>query len=195
MRSTVRLVLAVATVLAVAAAPVTAAPVDNYVDNPGFETFEDGDPVEWRVLAGDPSATTDADEGQQAVLFQLRGSEKRATIAQNVTQETDEAIVGGAEYEFDFAAKYSTGTSNDGSSAPNATGIVIWKNAAGEEVDRDVVVIEQGSYQDYNASFRAPADASRAEVRFDLERESLNSRTDATLKVDDVAFGPSDTQV
>ena len=185
--------LAVA-VLSLVVTPVAAAPLSNYVENPGFETFEDGDPADWRVLAGDPSATEDAAEGERAVLFNLRGSETEATIAQNVSEETEDVVVGGYEYEFAFSAKHSSGAATKSTNATTAQGVILWKNAAGEVVDRDVVTIEAGSYQTYNETFRAPADATDAEVRFTLARQSSTDRTDATLKVDDVAFGPSDQQ-
>ncbi|WP_255196786.1 hypothetical protein [Halorarius litoreus] len=187
------LLLAVAAV-SLLAMPVAAAPVSNYVENPGFESFEDGDPADWRVLAGDPSATEDAAEGQRAVLFNLRGSETGSTIAQNVSEETEDAVVGGYEYEFEFTAKHSTGAATDSTNATTAQGVILWKNAVGEVVDRDVIDIEAGSYQAYNDTFRALVDATDAEVRFTLTRESATDRTDATLKVDDVAFGPSDQQ-
>lgn len=185
------LVLAVVAV-SLLAAPVAAAPVSNYVENPGFEEFEDGDPVDWRVLAGDPSPTEDAVEGDRAVLLTLRGSDVNSTIAQNVTEEPEDAVVPLYEYDFEFSAKFSQGANNGATNATTAEGVVLWKNAAGDVVQRDTVTIEQGDYQDYNATFQAPPDATDVEVRFTLTREAKNDRTDATLKVDDVAFGPSD---
>lgn len=174
------------------ATPAAAAPVSNYVENPGFEDFEDGDPVDWRVLAGDPSPTEDAVEGEQAVVFNLRGNDVESTIAQNVTEEQEDVVVPLYEYDIEFAAKLSQGANNDATNATVAEGVVLWKNAAGEVVQRDTVAIEQGSYQSYNETFQAPLEATDAEVRFTLTRESQTDRTDATLKVDDVAFGPSD---
>lgn len=180
--------------LSLVAAPVAAAPISNYVDNPGFETFEDGDPADWRVLAGDPSATEDAAEGQRAVLFNLRGSETESTIAQNVSEETDDAVVGGYEYDLEFSAKYSSGSDTNATNVTTARAVVLWKNAAGQVVDRDVVTVESGGYRTYDRTFRAPVDATDAELRFTLQRQTATDRTDATLKVDDVAFGPSNQQ-
>lgn len=192
MRTHLKGALFVLAVVSLLATPIAAAPVSNYVENPGFEEFEDNDPVDWRVLAGDPNPTEDAVEGEQAVQFSLQGNELNATIAQNVTEEPEDVIVPGYEYDFEFAAKLGQGANNRATNATVAEGVVLWKNAAGEVVQRDTVTIEQGEYQSYNETFQAPPDATDAEVRFTLTRETMTDRTDANVKVDDVAFGPSD---
>ncbi len=185
------------------AAPAGAAPIVDYVDNGGFEDFEGTDPVDWRVLAGDPAPTTEAAEGDLAVQFALEGDDLEATIAQNVSllyqdaENADPPPPSGTSYELNFSAKLGTGADNEPTDIPDSQAIVIWKDAQGQEVDRDTVTIAQSSaYQDYEAVLQAPLPeqgelpVTEAELRFALERDTLIDRTDANLFLDSVEFGP-----
>lgn len=185
------------------AAPAGAAPIVDYVDNGGFEDFEDTEPVDWRVLAGDPAPTTEAAEGDLAVQFALEGDDLEATIAQNVSllyqdvEDADPPTPSGTSYELNFSAKLGTGSDNEPTDIPDSQAIVIWKDALGQEVDRDTVTItESSAYEDYEVVLQAPLPepgelpVTEAELRFTLERDTLTDRTDANLFLDSVEFGP-----
>lgn len=185
------------------AAPAGAAPIVDYVDNGGFEDFEGTDPVDWRVLAGDPAPTTEAAEGDLAVQFALEGDDLEATIAQNISllhqdaENADPPTPSGTSYELNFSAKLGTGSDNEPTDIPDSKAIVIWKDALGQEVDRDTVAIVQSSaYEDYEVVLQAPLPepgelpVTEAELRFTLERDTLTDRTDANLFLDSVEFGP-----
>lgn len=166
-----------------------AAPLENQIDNEGFEDWADGDPVEWRVLEGPVSETSKAAEDQSAAKFSVKGTDLKSAIAQNVSLDREDAPIAPAqEYDFDFQAKLGQGSSD----APTSEGIVIWKNALGEEVDRDTVEVSpDSSYSLYENTFRAPVDATEAEIQFSLTRDNPTQQTDAEFFVDAVAFGPS----
>ncbi len=198
-----RTTVAFAVTVLLVAAPVGAAPLADYVDNGGFEGFEATDPVDWRVLAGDPAPTTEAAEGDLAVQFALEGDDLEATIAQNVSlihqeaEDGDPPTPSGTSYELNFSAKLGTGSDNVATDIPSSKAIVIWKDALGQEVDRDTVTITASSaYQGYEETLTAPLPGpgelpvTEAELRFTLERDTLTDRTDANLFLDSVEFGP-----
>lgn len=168
-----------------------AAPLVNQIDNHSFEDEEDA-LAEWRVISGPVSSTTEAADGDQAAKFSVPGDKLKSAIAQNVSLEREDApVLPAQEYDFDFQAKLGQGVGSD--SSPTTEGVVIWKNAFGEEVDRDTVTIAPSpDYLPYNNTFQAPEDATEAEIQFSLTRDSLTQQTDAELFVDDVAFGPAD---
>lgn len=194
----------IATLAAVlVAAPTTAAPLLDYVDNGSFETFEDGDPADWRVLAGNVSATATAAEGDQAAQFALGGENLTVGIAQNISllhqglNNSDPPTPSGTSYEFNFSAKLGTGQQTEPTESPTANATVLWKNALGQVVDEDTISIEQNpQYQDYEVVLQAPLPepgelpVTEAEIQFTLERKSLEDRTDVDLFVDSVEFGP-----
>lgn len=104
--------LAIATVVVLSMAVTTAAaePLFDQLDNGEFEEFEDDDPVDWRVLDGNANPTSDADEGERAVLINYVATEPRAGIGQNLSAENGDApIVPNGEYELAFAANLATG--------------------------------------------------------------------------------------
>ncbi len=171
-----------------------AAPLTEQVDNGGFEAFTDDDPDEWTVLAGNANPTSDAAEGERAVVLNFIATSDLAGVAQDISQERDDLpIIPNADYDFDFEANLEDGTPTDRVAAPTASGIVIWRNAGGEEIDRDTVSIQDdgSTYVSYDNTFRAPPDATEATIEFALEKAGQTAPTDANLKVDAVSFGPS----
>jgi hypothetical protein len=186
--------LAVLLALALAAPTAAAQPLVNQLENPGFEEAADGAdaPAQWRVEVGEVSLTSDATEGDQAVQLKAVGDTPVTTLAQEVALEDEDApIVPNAEYELSFAALLNTGADTPVSGPPSAYGQVVWKDAVGETTDVDRIdVADTDTYEDYADTFRAPEDAVAADVQFHLERENVEDRTDANLKVDATAFGP-----
>jgi hypothetical protein len=170
----------------------------NQVDNPGFEEFSEGTPDEWRILEGLVSSTGTAAEGDLAIQLEAVGEVDRTAIGQNVSLErTDAPIVPNGTYALDFAAWLSSGSETPVNVPPTANATVLWKDALGQTTDVDTVEIAvTDDYVAYNETLDAPVDAVEAEVQFTLERPPEDAqpgdRTDAELKVDDVAFGPAD---
>lgn len=185
--------VALTAALALVAGGAAGAPLLNQVDNGTFEEFEDDDPVEWRILDGEANPTSDAYEGDTALVLNAVKTTTESAVAQNVSVErNDLAIVPNAFYDFAFASLLDTGSSNEATAPPVANGTILWKNALGEVTDEDSVTLKGSStYVTHDVTFQAPPDASEAEVRFSLLREDPTDRTDASLKVDAVAFGPS----
>lgn len=164
-----------------------AAPLIDQIDNGGFE---DG-LAEWRTVEGEIELTDDAYEGENASLLNAVGDSGNTTLAQEVSLDNDDApTVPNVEYEIAFAADLSSGADNEPTDPPSADAKIVWKNALGETSRVDTVPISvSDGFVEYNETFRAPADATAADVQFNLDP---NGRTDANLKVDAVAFGPAD---
>lgn len=179
--------------LALLAPTGAAEPLLNQIDNGDFEEFEDDEPVEWRVLDGEITQTSQAYEGDSAVQLNTVGGSLISAIGQNVSLEREDApTVPNATYALDFASHLNTGTDTPSTTAPDARAKVLWKNALGEVTDVDTVAIEDtDAYVEHNVTFEAPLDATEAEVQIHLERTSETARTDSNLRVDDVAFGPT----
>lgn len=188
-----RTVIASLAALALLAPTGAAEPLIDQLDNGDFEEFEDEEPVEWRVLDGEVTPTSEAHEGDSAVQLNTVGDALLTAIAQNVSLEREDVpTVPNATYELDFASYLNTGTDTPSTSAPDARAKVLWKNALGEVTDVDVVPIDDtDGYVEHNVTLEAPLDATEAEIQFHLERTSSTARTDANLKVDDAAFGPA----
>lgn len=171
-------------------APTGAAePLVDQIDNGGFEDWEGDTPAEWRNVSGETERTDDAVNGSAALLNAV-GDVTQTTLAQEVSLDNDDApIVPNAEYEITFAADLNAGSGE----APDAYGQIVWKNALGEEsrTDRVTISVSDG-YVEYADSFRAPADATAADIQLHLVRDEITDPTDANLKVDNVAFGPAD---
>jgi hypothetical protein len=157
------------------------------IDNGGFE---DG-LAEWRVEKGEVELTSETYEGENASLLNAVGDSTETTLAQEVSLDNDDApTVPNTEYEIEFAAVFNTGSQ---SSAPDAFAQIVWKNELGETSRVDQVSIQDtDDYVEYSETFRAPADATRADIQLHLVRDTLTDPTDANLKVDEVAFGPAD---
>lgn len=183
-----RTIIAIAVALAVAV-PARAAPLVNQLENGDFEDFQADDPVDWRILSGNANPTTDSVSGQ-AVVLNFVGTETVSGIAQNVTPRDDDApIVPNLEYDLAFSSNLETETTT---TSVSAQAKIVWKNALGEPSRVDTVAIDPSdTYVDHDETFRAPADATEAEIQFELTRPTKTSATNANLKVDAAAFGPS----
>lgn len=167
-----------------------AAPLVDQIDNGGYEDGLD----HWRIVEGDVNTTGEAYEGDLAAQLNAVGETTTTTLAQEVSLDNEDApIVPNAEYAFDFAALLNTGTDTPVSEPPEAFGQIVWKNALGETSRVDQVpVTDTDEYVEKAATFQAPEDATAADIQFHLVREKVTDRTDANLKVDEVAFGPAD---
>lgn len=163
-----------------------AATVINQIDNGGFEDGLD----EWRVVQGTVELT-DGHESENASLLNAVGEADNTTLAQEVSLDNDDApIVPNVEYEIAFVADLSSGAENEPTDPPSADAKIVWKNALGETSRVDYVPISvSDGFVEYSETFRAPADATAADIQLNLDP---NGRTDANLKADDVDFGPHD---
>jgi hypothetical protein len=184
-----RTTLAITLALSLLAGGAAAAPVMNQLENGSFDDFEDDDPVDWRILAGNANPTDDAVDGQ-AVVLNIPGNALSAGVAQTVEAEDGDApIVPNAEYDLAFQGNLETSTAN---TPVSAQARIVWQNALGQEVGTDTIPVSQSDeYVSYDETFRAPPDATQADVQFELDRPSLTDPTNANLKVDDAAFGPT----
>lgn len=172
----------------------TGAILVDQIDNGGFEDGEDGNFAEWRNVSGEIQTTGEAYEGEQAALLNAVGNTTQTTLAQEVSLDNDDApIVPNTEYEIAFAAVFNTGSNHSASEAPEAFGQIVWKDALGETSRVDTVPIDDtDEYVEYSQTFRAPANATAADIQLHLVREELTDPANANLKVDEVAFGPAE---
>ncbi len=105
----------------------------------------------------------------------------------------DVPIVPNTEYEISFAAVFNTGSNHSASEPPEAFGQIVWKDALGETSRVDTVPIDDmDEYVEYSQTFRAPVNATAADIQLHLMREELTDPANANLKVDEVAFGPAE---